>query len=72
MQQTLNILKKSNIKTWIITGDELETIKALTKAIKFKEDSKEFLILNDENSISEVINQYESKKQCLIIEGSCF
>lgn len=55
-----------------MTGDEIETIKALTKAIKFKEGNKEFMIMDNENSISEVLDQYESNRHCLIIVGSSF
>ena len=65
-------MKKSNIKTWIATGDEIETIKALVKAIKFKEGNKEFMVLDNENSISEVLDQYEASKHCLIIVGKSF
>lgn len=72
MQQTFGILKKSNIKTWIASGDELESIKALTKAIKFKEVNKEFLVLNEQHPIKEVLDLYEPSRHCLIIEGTSF
>lgn len=47
VQQTINVIKKANIKTWILTGDEMETLKALATAIKFKDAGKKFFIFTD-------------------------
>jgi len=55
VQQTLNVIKKAHIKTWIVTGDELETVKALSKAIKFKDSNKIFYQMISQENIYELI-----------------
>lgn len=66
------MIKKAHIKTWIVTGDELETIKALSKAIKFKDNYKTFFQITEIEKAKDLINNYDSSKHCLIMDGITF
>lgn len=77
VNDTIESLRRANIRIWMLTGDKVETAKciAISTGLKSK-DQKEFVIANDKNtvSINEKLNNFNLKSNkdwILIIDGDC-
>jgi phospholipid-translocating ATPase len=72
---TIESLKKANIKIWMLTGDKVETAKCISISTGLKsKEQREYVISNDKNinSIGEKINDFKlkgNKDWIFIIDG---
>lgn len=72
---TVESLKKANIKIWMLTGDKVETAKCISISTGLKsKEQREYIISNDKNinSIGEKINDFKlkgNKDWIFIIDG---
>ena len=74
VSKSLSILRKANIKSWMLTGDKLETAKCISISTGLKPFASSFFILNSNNKkeLKRMIKQYNPKYHFLTLTGNCF
>lgn len=76
VRESVENIKKAGIKTWMLTGDKLETAKCISIGAGFKTQSEEFIELSGETEENELYRKIEDiqsfkelSRSVLLIDG---